>query len=183
VTICIFMEDSHKKSGKALVVLARKIIGRQKVLPRSLQRGELMDPAKLMVHLANLSNPGKVSKVIVCIDSHSDPGGMRAKTSSAEISLNNSVRFHVKYVIVVHALETWLLQDPKAIRKVLGVTVATQKLQEIGNNCRPDRALMRVCGDFKKSIDDERIAREVDVKLVESQNSSFKEFVDALRDP
>lgn len=183
MTICILMEDSHRKSGKALAVLARRIIGRRGVLPKSLQRGELLDSRKLRVHLDNLKNPGRISKVIVCVDSHSDPARVQAITSSIEMKLANSVRFPIKYVVVVHALETWLLQDPKTIQKVLGVGISSQRFQQMENSCSPDRDLSLVCNSFTKSIHDERIARRADIHMIASRSLSFQQFVDALTEP
>lgn len=183
MTVCVFAEDSRRKSGKAYQVLAKKIVGRQGTSLKSLPRGELLNVAKLKVHLSNLKNPGKISKAVICIDSHSDPDGMATAVASVQTALASSVRFPVKYVVVVHALETWLLQDPKAIQKVLGVRVNSQKLHEMAKSCQPDRALGRVCDSFDKSIDDERIALEADIDVIAKKNSSFREFVAALRNP
>jgi predicted ATPase len=49
------IEDSRRKSGKAYEVLAKKIVGRQGTPLKSLPRGELLNVAKLKVHLSKTS--------------------------------------------------------------------------------------------------------------------------------
>lgn len=182
MTICILIEDSRKKSGKAYGVLARRIVGRQKVVLKSPPRGDLLDANKLKVHLGNLKNPRTISKAIVCVDSHSDPAAIGSQTAALQRTFAN-YRFPVKCVVVVHALESWLLQDPQAVRGVLPLRSSDGQTRKLGDSCQPDRSLSKACNDFAKSVHDERIAQGADVSVIASRSPSFREFVAALRNP
>lgn len=137
---------------------------------------------------ALLSLHGDVSKVIVCADLHSDPVKKR-EIVSTEFALHSAaLSVPVKYVKVLHAIEGWLLADRDALKTALGPNSRLGMIPaELESRCDQVQILEEVFRRNNKQYVKAKwapiIAGHAKVNPVAAQMSSFRELLDALRDP
>lgn len=170
-------------------LLIRKLGYRGGIRDRIIEQGEAFDAEAVSTHIrALLASHPDISKIIVCVDSEcTDIEQSRKGAISTERNLVKS-RAHppVKYVIVDHSLEGWLLQDLDAVGSVLGTRA---KLSLSGNpedECRPAELLRKLfrtysSQSFKKTVHNKKIASEMNIKVLQSRSPTFAYLVEALR--
>ena len=110
-------------------------------------KGNLLNLTKVASIIKyNLRESHDISKVLLCIDSEcTDVEATKLQLATPEQALQRSFPdLPVRYVVVDHSLEGWLLQDREAIQETLG---RNSKLPQYGNpeeNCRPAELLQEL---------------------------------------
>lgn len=183
--IGIFIED--RMGRDVFSILSHKILAGKRVgiHIRQLPRGDLLNAEKVLASIEyEIRQHSDLAKIIVCVDSEcTDPTEIDRKAQAVEQKLRH-IRRPVKYCIVVHALEGWLMADSTALRQFLGVKrLPFRKTDSI---CKPKdklRKLSRNAGrSYLPSRDNLKIAELADIKRISANNSSFAEFCRLIRD-
>jgi hypothetical protein len=131
----------------------------------------------------------EISKIIICIDSEcSDENEIGQKATDVEKRLEQmGLVTAPKYVVVVHALEGWLLADPGAIQTYLGSRTNINVSSSDPIDCKPKKALsgiFRKAGkDFDYIRDDPGIAGLCDPACMSKNNKSFEYLKRVIEDP
>lgn len=187
--ILLLVEGPSDK--KALVALAGKVTP-DLPIPRVLVvgRGDLFRPEKLKAHVgfAHQQNP-RIRKVLACVDSECTPiEETQRQAALLESELQRAFRdLSIKYVVVDHSLEGWLLCDRNAVRKVLGGKAWLPRYRSPENECRPAQLLETIFRrnnrDFIKTRDAPRLADQAKPQHIFRVSDTFKDFRQALLDP
>jgi len=91
----------------------------------------------------------------------------------------------IKICIVVHAIESWLLADEKAIEDYLQIKIKPVPSPE--HHCKPDDVLddlFRKAGKryFKGGKDPAEIAKRLNLNQVQKKCTSFRNFLQVIHD-
>jgi hypothetical protein len=152
-------------------------------------RGEkIQSPKKTSSYTKDLLYKG-CEKVIILKDSHSSnpikvEEDLRNKLK--EESLKDKMDKNVKICIVVHAIESWLLADEKAVGNYLNVRI--EKIRNPESIYNPSEKIDKIFKKFKgykrkyyKGGEDPReIAKRLDLENIMEKCPSFKKFVGIL---
>lgn len=169
---------------EVIPILIRKILMDKKlgIVTRKPSRGELLNANKIKGYVEQdlLRKHRTLSKIVICIDSEcTDPKEIEKNAQIVEQELTRAkVKLSVKYCVVVHALESWLMSDVGTLREFLAITnLRPRKAESI---CKPKaemEEIFRKAGrDYLPTRDNPRIAERVDVKRIAQHNSSFAKF-------
>jgi len=187
--ILLLVEGPSDK--EALPILAAKMAPDSPV-PKALVvgKGDLFKPSKLKVHInfARQRDP-TISKVLPCVDSECIPvEETRRRVTPLETKLQRSFRhLTVRYVVVDHSLEGWLLCDREAVRRALGNKARLPRYESPEDDCRPVELLNRIFRrnkrEFIKTRDAHRLAEEAKPQRISKASNTFRDFQQAVRDP
>lgn len=149
---------------------------------RQLPKGDLLKPDKVSSFIKyDLGRDPDISKIIICVDLE-DINENEVKQAENRLA-NIGPRVRVRYKIIVHALESWLLADAKALSQYLN-TPSINISPSATNDPNPKRILseiFRKAGkEFNHVRDDPRIAELVDLNQMNS-NPSFAKFQKNLK--
>ncbi|MDP2660166.1 MAG: DUF4276 family protein [Dehalococcoidia bacterium] len=185
--LAFFVEGLSDK--KVIDVLARKVLGNPSPALdfRELGSGvRSFDVIRRHTDAVRKLHPD-LSKVIVCADLHSNPT-MKDEMRKTENSLRRvRLPVQVKYVKVLHAIEGWLLADADALRRSLGQNATIGDIPaNLESRCDQVSILEGVFSRNRKEYNKVKwaalIAEHVQVDVVMNNMTSFRQFVDALRD-
>ena len=191
MTIGLFVEGKSDKD--TIPILIHKILKPHgvspRVLTRKIPRGQMFDPLKVKPYAEHLlkQHPG-TSKIVICVDCEcTDPSDIQDKVEAAQRKLAElGLRPVPRYVVVVHALESWLAADVQALKRVAGMQHLRIR-QNPESVCRPADLLKDVFGragkSFEKTRHDPRIARAADLSRIERRSPSFRRFREFIEDP
>lgn len=123
MTLILFTEDGP--SGEAIRILAQKILRNTNKSPhitrRYVNRGKIFNPRKVIALIKN-ERQQKNSKIIFCVDSEcTDPAKIEKDLQPCKTAVKK-LKFVVHFLVIVHALETWLAADEKALAILLKTT-------------------------------------------------------------
>jgi hypothetical protein len=127
-----------------------------------------------------------LEKIIVCMDSEDgDPVRLEREVKKVEQEL---ARLRpTRCVLVVRALECWLLADEKALREMLGARARIKPVARPETIRHPKRALGEIFESAGKTFtfirDDPRIAQASDVNRIKNKCPHFVQFCEAVLDP
>lgn len=157
---------------------------------RIIQQGELYNANVMIRQLdALLNTQPRISKIIVFSDSEcTDIEVSRMSAERTERALTNTIsRPIVKYVIVDHSLEGWLLHDLDAVRSVLGTSSTISLHINPEDDCRPAITIRNLFHkhrkSFRKTIDNLKIAERVDVRILQARSNTFAYLAEVIRSP
>jgi hypothetical protein len=137
--ILLLVEGPSDKT--ALPILAGKIVSKSThVIAQPVGKGDLFNPDKLRVHIkfACKNNP-TIRKVLACVDSENVP---IEETQNRVAILGKQLEqlyssVSIKYIVVDHSIEGWLLCDRKAVSRVLGKNAILPKYRNPENEMNP----------------------------------------------
>lgn len=177
-------------------ILASKVL---RVPPGAIPSAFTMGEAELFIaqkveRLARiLKDDYSASKLVICVDSHSDDQAAQRKVldTRRELAKLWGVRVRdlpVDYVLIVHELEGWLLADEDALRAVLGKNAQFNLPYDLESHCRQAQLLAEIFrkngkSGFQKTKDNLDIANKANPKEIAKRMPSFRQFVTALKDP
>lgn len=92
------------------------------------------------------------------------------------------------YCGVIHAIEAWLANDFLGLSQYLGLTdLKAQAVRAVVNACKPKQALADLFGrygqDFINTIDNPKLARQINHKQLISNSKSFARFAKLVGGP
>jgi hypothetical protein len=187
VTIALLTEDGP--SGEAIRILAEKCLkktGRPlKIIRRCINRGDIFTNPRKLAALIKQVNVKEETKTIVCVDSECTDPKLTEKNLQSTKKALTELKVVVDFVIIVHALETWLAADEEALRAVIKPKIPLKVPGNLENECRPGSIFKEIYrkhgkGDFNKSNDDIIIANHADPNRIAKRCSSFKKFQQLL---
>jgi hypothetical protein len=176
--------------AKTLSILVKKIRGESVgVISRVIGQGNLFKDRKVCAYIQDLmSEHPDISKIIACVDSECTPEAQtqeQVKKIEKTIKAQIDRHYHFSYVIVVHALEGWLLADPDAIGNYLGPKTTVKIPNSATLDCRPKETLKiifkKAGKDFLNTVADPRLAERVDCDKMVKRNKSFAHFYDCIK--
>lgn len=177
--IGIFVEGKSDKD--TIPKLIRKIIPNAGIEIRVLRQGETLNIEKVKSHKdALIKMHSDIDKIVVCRDSEcANPDDIKLQIQKIEKEVK------VRYSIIVHALETWLLSDENAVAKIIGQSITPITSPE--SECKPKDTLKQIFSkagkNFEHIRDDPKIAEFVDIKIIKQKCPSFCQFYDVIADP
>ncbi len=189
--IILFVEGKGKPSS---VVTSIKIIASKKVPittgieTRIIQRGDLLKEDKVYSQLTNdvlLDHPD-AEKIIICIDAECEKE-INEKVKKVEQSLSNKIDKPILYVVVVNAVEGWLLADTETIKNSLEHNANVNISPSATLDCKPKELLKNIFHktnkDFIHMRDNPKITERLDIDEAARNNPSLAYFVEKLIDP
>ncbi len=182
MTILLFTEDDV--TGEAIRILAKKILPQTgkppRILQRAIPRGDIFKPEKISAYVMRVKQEyGSRTKVIICVDSECTDSRI---TEENLIPSKKALRTSADFVVVVHALETWLLADANALRMVLGKNIKISDSFE--RECQPKMMLGDILLKHQRRVlrndDHIKISKQVAPDIVAKRCASFKKFREIL---
>lgn len=185
-TIVLLTEDNT--TGEAIRILTQKSLKSKKppeVLRRHIKRGRIFKKPEKLAALIKSINREKKAKFIVCVDSECTPPQITERNLDRCKKYLKQKRLVVNFVVVVHALETWLAADEEAIRTVLKPKDPIKIHTNLESECRPEELLKetfkRGGKEFNKSMHDLEIAKRANVTKIAQRCQSFRKFQEVLQ--
>jgi hypothetical protein len=129
-----------------------------------------------------------IEKLFLCVDSEcTSPADLEPVVGKVEKQLGQ-IKPKPRYILVVHALESWLMADERAVAQVLGPGAKVKPVTNPEGICKPKRHLSAIFDkagkDFDHVRDDPKIAKAVeDVNQIKQRCPSFAKFSEAVLDP
>lgn len=187
--IALFAEGPSEE--KTILTFARKILGKQaSIISRVKRRGDLLNKGKIYSYIINdiFQEHSDVSKIIVCVDSEcTSPQEIEERILGVEETIMSEVKRPIYYIVVVHALEGWLLADPQSIKEYLGPRAKVNISASATSECRPKEVMSNIFNqagkEFLYTRDNPRIAEKVNVNKLARRSKSFAEFMKRIKDP
>jgi len=184
-----------KTDADTIGKLVRKIFESSAVKPKLIirklrGRGDMFSAEKIQAFIkyAILGDDPDASKILVCVDSHcTPPEEIQKKANQLQRTLaKRGLGKTVRYCVIVHALEGWLLADAQALSKFLGAQVNIPANPE--SICKPKETLSEIFrkavrSDYSPTRDNPKIAELADVDRLAKGNSSFARFRKLIKDP
>jgi hypothetical protein len=174
----VLTEIIKKCFSSEIEIIARKCGGKDKLLTKFPAYLESFRFGKQGSH---------VDKAIVIRDAHGkNPEELKEKMGSK--IANRNYLFDVKFIIIIHELEAWLLADEEAISRVTQsrsekpVARVKENLESISH---PKEKLEEMLSEAKIYYTPEvarEIAKESDLDKIESRCPMFREFRQAIMD-
>ena len=135
-------------------------------------------------HLLKNESRQEKSKIIICVDSEcTDPSITERNLAPCKRAVKG-LSFVVHFLVVVHALETWLAADEKALRAILKTNKEIKIPGNLEMECRPVTILKDIYRkhrrEFLKSKDDLIIAEHANPTQIAKRCSSFRRFQQIL---
>jgi len=189
VKIALITEGPFEE--KTLKIIARKIVPKETgIESRVLKRGDLFNWQKVCSYIENdiMKQHPDISKVIACIDSECTPEKeIQTEAQRIEKKLTSKTNLPVSYVVVVHALEGWLLSDAESIKGYLGSRADIEIPSSASLECKPKDKMKEIFGRADKQFihtrDNPRIAETFNVGIARDNNKSFASFCEKVKDP
>jgi hypothetical protein len=181
VTLFLYTEDGP--SGEAIRILAQKALTKTNQSPhiirRYINRGQIFNPRKIVALIKN-ERQEKKSKFIFCVDSEcTDPAKIENDLKPCK-KVVNKIHSKVHFLIIVHALETWLAADKNALAVILNANKEIHTPGNLENECRPAGLLKDIFHkNDRKYIKSEHaltIARHADPAEIAKRCKSFRQF-------
>jgi hypothetical protein len=122
----------------------------------------------------------RIEKILVVSDADGrDPGEMERDFKAR---LVKSYRFEVIPIIIVEALEAWLIADPLTLKNLIGVRTAFRSPERIRD---PKTQLQRLLPPTTAYTPElaRRIAEGIDLDILQQRCPRFSAFRDALLNP
>jgi len=185
VKIVLFTEDDT--TGKAIRILAQKVLAEKskppKVIQRWVRQGHIFNPKNIVLFIKNEIQQEK-SKIIICVDSEcTNPSIIERNLGPCKRAVKG-LQVVVYFLVVVHALETWLAADEEALRIILKTNKEIKIPGDLENECRPGNILQEVFHKhgrkFAKSKDDLAIAEHANPAQIAKRCNSFRKFQQIL---
>ncbi len=187
-TIVLFTEDGP--TGEAIRILARKFLAaigqNPKIIRRQINRGDIFKNSRKLAELVKLVNVKERAKTIICVDSEcTDPRLTESNLAPSKKALKG-LQLVAHFIVVVHALETWLAADEEALRAALNRKTPIKISGNLEKECRPENILKEIYRkhginrDFIKSREDVRIAHHANPARIAERCSSFRKFQQLL---
>jgi len=182
LTLALFVEGPSDKDS--IPILIRKVSKSPvKIVPRIVR--DMFNYNKIERHIQFLLRQhSDVKKILVCKDTEcSDPKKIEKMAKSMEKKLKKYPK--VKYVLVVHALESWL-SEREGLRKLLGEKAKIKLPYNLEKVCKPSEILKEVFRrngrSFLKTRDAPALAKVIEVNNMKRQNKSFHTFCRTVQD-
>jgi hypothetical protein len=168
-----------------LSILAGKIVPSSvPVSAFPVNKGDLFNPQKLSIHIGYFfrKHP-ELHKVLACVDSEGIPiDETQGRVATLEKQLQTAFRhLRIKYIVVDHSLEGWLLCDRSAMRKILGEKAKMPSYGNPENLDRPADLMERIfrknrSHGYIKTRDAPLLAKEIDPRNLIRLSDTFKDF-------
>ncbi len=187
MSLGLYVEGRSDKD--TIPILIRKLGYRSRVINRIVPRSEMLNTAKMLVHLRVLfQQHSDIDLVVICIDSEGvEPSTTRGLTRPVERQLNRDTQAPVRFAVVDHALEGWLACDEEAIQAVMGPRARVNVRGNPENHPRPAEILEQLFRQngrkFRKTRHDPLIAEYVNLDRVVAQSPTFGRFAEILGHP
>jgi hypothetical protein len=129
---------------------------------------------------------GQAAKIIICVDSEcTAPEITERNLGPCKKAIRDlKIKTPVDFLVIVHALETWLAADEEALHNALNAKRAIKTAGNLEMECRPVSILKEVYRkygrEFIKSKDDLIIAGHADPAQIAKRCSSFRRFQQIL---
>jgi hypothetical protein len=172
--------------------LARKIISPSTpVRARVVNKGDLFKPSNLKVHIkaVRAQNPD-VNKILACVDSEDLPiVETQKRVAELEVQLKSMLPgLMIKYVVVDHALEGWLLCDREAVCEFFKVKKLNLNYKNPENYNNPVNLMGQIFRKhsvygYIKTKDAPRLAEKADPVNILKLSPTFRIFYQCLSDP
>jgi hypothetical protein len=181
LTLILFTEDGP--SGEAIRILAQKILRNTNNSPhitrRYINRGQIFNPRKIIGLIKN-ERQEKKSKFIFCVDSEcTDPAKIENDLQPCKRAVKK-LQSTAHFLVIVHALETWLAADKRALAVILKTNREIHIPGNLERECRPAGILKEIFHkNNRKYIKSEHaltIARLADPAQIAKCSSSFRQF-------
>ena len=189
--IGLFVEGKSDK--ETLRIITQRILGEKtSVIVRNFKtRGNLLDARKVSsVAEVLLEYYKNISKIIVCVDFECTPkeeAERQVKKIERSVNTKFPLGCSIIYIAVLHALEGWLLGDPKTLIHYIGAKARITIPRGATLHCEPKNVMRRL---FKKASkgylatrDAPRIAEKIDFEEIAIRNDSFSLFRKKIIDP
>ena len=184
VTLGIFVEGPSDRS--TIPILICKLGYRSGVHARWV-RGAMLGVSEMSNQVSALlaTQPG-TDRILIFIDSEGvDPARTLERTHSVSNELNRiASSVPVSYIVVDHSLEGWLACEVDAVKAVLGRNATVRIRGNPEDNPRPAKVLERVFRSngktFKKTVDNPKIAHQVNPEVIAQKSPTFRRLVDIL---
>ncbi|MEO0115781.1 MAG: DUF4276 family protein [candidate division WOR-3 bacterium] len=190
--IALIVEGRTRPSSeeRVITILARKIVPREVgITSRIINRGDLLNNERKVYACVNdmLQDNPDISKVIICVDSECTPEeDIKNMVVKIEKNLTEKIGVPIYYVVVVHALEAWLLADADNIKEHLKTREKISISPSVVSECRPKevlKGLYRKTGkDFIPMREYPQIAEKLNIAKMRD-NVSFSYFHNKVKDP
>jgi len=170
-TIGLIVEGEYDK--EAIPVLVRRCRAGVRVVTRKC-RGSVT--GRLAGIIAELERSYRAEKVLII----SDADGREPRTilSTIKGKLGKGYRFVVVPLVIVEMLEAWLIADPQALERVLGVKRGFKSPEKIRDPKSELRKLLRATIYTPEVA--RRIAEEIDLGVLGRQCPRFVAFREAI---
>ncbi|OGF61391.1 MAG: hypothetical protein A2Y62_05835 [Candidatus Fischerbacteria bacterium RBG_13_37_8] len=147
------------------------------IIARKVPRGDLFSSHKIRAYLEKdiLAKHSRIDKAIICVDSEcSDENEITDKAKLIEKELAD-INPQPIYIVLIHALEGWLLADTEAIESYLATKINIKPSDALV--CKPKEMLssiFRKAGkDFDYMRDNPRIAQLCNPDRIIMNNKSI----------
>jgi hypothetical protein len=157
-----------------------------KIIRRQINRGDIFKNPRKLAELVKLANVKEQVKTIICVDSEcTDPRLTESNLAPSKKALKG-LQTVSHFIVVVHALETWLAADEEALRAALNPKTPLKVSGNLEKECRPENILKEIYRkhgrgrDFIKSKDDLIIAEHANPARIAERCSSFRKFQQLL---
>lgn len=176
---------------KTIPILANKILQGAGIgiKPKVVPRGHKLNVRKMQEHINDMAREQpNLEKIIVCMDSEEDDlVQLEGEVKQVERQLVHKT-VKPKYVLVVRMLESWLLADEDALRKVLRRRARVKPIANPEAIRDPKEKLKEIFQGagktFQYTRDDPKIAEAIkDVSRIRKKCPRFDQFCEAVIDP
>lgn len=195
MTTGLFVEDEHRFNRSAIQHLAiglcknckvdTGIIAPEFMSQADMLKGEYVEK-RLKAFLMENSGCAKVILVRDCeCRSAEEMERLNVAGEKMALALSTTFGIPVRFVLCVHAFESWLMQCPKAISAVLGQSVMRKLPADPESECRPKDKLKSLSKSYISTSHNVQIAQFIDddgISEIVSRSKSFEKFKNALKD-
>ena len=185
VSLGILVEGPSDK--QTIPILIKKLGYKARIHARVVGQGAMLNLDKISKHIAALMTIHRqLRSILIFIDSEGvDSSETLRRTDPVTARLNQVAgRIPVKFIVVDHFLEGWLACDVAAVEGVLGRNAQIRIRGNTENHLRPATTSDRVFQDngqtFKKTVDNQRIAKRVIPANILEESPTFRHLADAL---
>ncbi len=161
----------------SIPTLMQKLRDDLKIEKRQVPAGDMLAPRKMRAHVGPLLvlHPD-IERILIFRDCECTEPESLYKDARLVLKLlkDSFPKVKTSFVIVVHALESWLMGDPAAVEAVLGADAAKGLPANPESECRPKECLERLAPNFDYMRDDPRLAERADARSILSKCPSFR---------
>lgn len=174
---------------RVLRILWEKAIQEPRVRARKIdfeqvRQGDMLVRSRMAAQLgALIRRYRQTQRIVVCRDCEcTEPAQIADRCQEVADLLTHDLGLSVRYTLVVHSVESWLLGDPDAVGQVLrrGGDWPGEPEQE----CRPKKWLQDHCRKpvkYAHTLHNPLIAKRADVERIRKTCPSFGSFCELLR--
>jgi hypothetical protein len=174
-TVGLIVEGMYDEA--AIPVLLKRCRGRVRVVTRKC-KGSVA--GRLAGIVAELERSYKLERVLIMCDADGQQPATLIETIKKRLA--GPYGFPVIPIIVVQMLEAWLVADPVALERVVGIKSSFRNPERVRN---PKSELQRLLSRRTAYTPEvaRRLAEQVDLQLLERRCRQFSAFRKALVDP